>query len=201
MIADPRYRQLLLERTTLRTQYLGLNCEMPPFDTVAVRQALNFAVDKRRLARADRRARRRRARRSCRRTCRASTPGWTPIRTTRRRHARASPPPGSARASPPRCGRRATTGRCGSRSRSSRTCGAIGVSLAIKPVDFPALHRGVRNPGHGPALPARLGGRLPRSVELPHGPAAQPEPRREQQHLLRQSPRSIASSTWPSRCR
>src|SRR6185295_7940478 len=47
--ADPRYRPILLERTTLRTQYLGLNCELAPFDQVAVRQALNLAVDKKRL--------------------------------------------------------------------------------------------------------------------------------------------------------
>ncbi len=47
--ADPRYKPLLLERTTLRTQYLGMNCELPPFDDVAVRQAFNLAIDKQRL--------------------------------------------------------------------------------------------------------------------------------------------------------
>ena len=46
---DARYRPVLLERTTLRTQYLGLNCEVPPFDRVAVRQAMNLAIDRARL--------------------------------------------------------------------------------------------------------------------------------------------------------
>jgi peptide/nickel transport system substrate-binding protein/oligopeptide transport system substrate-binding protein len=46
---DPRYRPLLLERTTLRTQYLGMNCALPPLDRAPVRQALNLAVDKQRL--------------------------------------------------------------------------------------------------------------------------------------------------------
>jgi len=35
VLADARYRPLILSRTTLRTQYLGLNCEVPPFDRVA----------------------------------------------------------------------------------------------------------------------------------------------------------------------
>jgi ABC-type transport system substrate-binding protein len=47
--ADPRYRPLLLERATLRTQYLGLNCALPPFDRAAVRQAFNLAIDRERL--------------------------------------------------------------------------------------------------------------------------------------------------------
>ena len=47
--ADPRYRPLILSRTTLRTQYLGLNCALPPFDRLGVRQALNLAIDKHRL--------------------------------------------------------------------------------------------------------------------------------------------------------
>ena len=46
---DPRYHPVMLERTTLRTQYLGLDCELPPFDQVAVRQAMNLAIDKVRL--------------------------------------------------------------------------------------------------------------------------------------------------------
>ncbi len=49
VVADARYQPLLLERTTLRTQYLGLNCAMPPFDQAGVRQAFNMAVDKPRL--------------------------------------------------------------------------------------------------------------------------------------------------------
>src|SRR5262249_6921614 len=47
--ADARYRPLLQRRTTLRTQYLGLNCQVPPFDRLEVRQAMNLAVDKERL--------------------------------------------------------------------------------------------------------------------------------------------------------
>jgi len=47
--ADARYQPLLLSRTTLRTQYLGLNCALWPFDHVAVRQAMNLAIDKQRL--------------------------------------------------------------------------------------------------------------------------------------------------------
>src|SRR5205814_5225322 len=49
VLADARYQPLILSRTTLRTQYLGLNCELPPFDRAPVRQAMNLAIDKRRL--------------------------------------------------------------------------------------------------------------------------------------------------------
>ncbi len=49
VLADPRYRPLLISRTTLRTNYLGLNCEVAPFDRVAVRQAMNLAINKQRL--------------------------------------------------------------------------------------------------------------------------------------------------------
>jgi ABC-type transport system substrate-binding protein len=38
-----------MQRTTLRTHYLGLNCEVPPFDQVAARQAMNLAVNTERL--------------------------------------------------------------------------------------------------------------------------------------------------------
>ncbi|HYR97073.1 MAG TPA: ABC transporter substrate-binding protein [Candidatus Binatus sp.] len=47
--ADARYLPLILSRTTVRTQYLGLNCALPPFDRVPVRQAVNLAIDKQRL--------------------------------------------------------------------------------------------------------------------------------------------------------
>jgi len=49
VLADPRYTPLLISRTTLRTNYLGLNCEVAPFDRVAVRQAMNLAINKQRL--------------------------------------------------------------------------------------------------------------------------------------------------------
>src|SRR5262249_31884561 len=38
--ADPRYRPVLLERTTLRTQYLGLDCALAPFDQVLTPQPM-----------------------------------------------------------------------------------------------------------------------------------------------------------------
>ncbi len=47
--SDPRYQPLLLRRSTLRTQYMGLNCTVSPLDRIAVRQALNMAVNKQRL--------------------------------------------------------------------------------------------------------------------------------------------------------
>src|SRR5438034_109852 len=37
VLADARYQPLILSRTTLRTQYLGLNCELAPFDRIPVR--------------------------------------------------------------------------------------------------------------------------------------------------------------------
>jgi peptide/nickel transport system substrate-binding protein len=46
---DPRYAPVLVHRTTLQTTYLGLNCGMAPFDRIPVRQAMNLAVDKDRL--------------------------------------------------------------------------------------------------------------------------------------------------------
>ncbi len=49
VLADARYKPLLLSRTTLRTNYLGLNCEVAPFDRVPVRQAMNLAINKQRL--------------------------------------------------------------------------------------------------------------------------------------------------------
>ena len=49
VMGDARYKPLILERTTLRTQYLGLNCEVAPFDKLPVRQAINMAVDTQRL--------------------------------------------------------------------------------------------------------------------------------------------------------
>lgn len=49
VVSDPRFAPLLLHRTTLRTQYVGLNCEMRPFDHIAVRRAVNIAVNKERI--------------------------------------------------------------------------------------------------------------------------------------------------------
>jgi peptide/nickel transport system substrate-binding protein len=47
--ADPRYRPLLLRHATLTTEYLGINCALPPLDRIPVRQAMNLAIDKHRL--------------------------------------------------------------------------------------------------------------------------------------------------------
>jgi ABC-type transport system substrate-binding protein len=48
---DPRYTPLLRKETSLRTQYLGLNCEIAPFTDVRVRRAVNHAINKRKLLR------------------------------------------------------------------------------------------------------------------------------------------------------
>jgi ABC-type transport system substrate-binding protein len=43
---DPHPPGQLVHATTLWTQYVGLNCQMPPLDDRRVRQALNYAVNK-----------------------------------------------------------------------------------------------------------------------------------------------------------
>jgi peptide/nickel transport system substrate-binding protein/oligopeptide transport system substrate-binding protein len=43
---DPNPPGQLVHATTLWTQYVGLNCQMPPLDDRRVRQALNYAVNK-----------------------------------------------------------------------------------------------------------------------------------------------------------
>jgi len=48
---DPQLRTLVRSVTTLRTQYVGLNCSLAPFQDVRVRQALNYATDKDKLVR------------------------------------------------------------------------------------------------------------------------------------------------------
>ncbi len=48
---DPRWRERIHTITTLRTQYVGLNCSVPPFHDRRVRQALNYATDKEKLVR------------------------------------------------------------------------------------------------------------------------------------------------------
>jgi ABC-type transport system substrate-binding protein len=47
--ADPRYQPLIARRTTIRTQYVGFNCALPPLDRVEVRRALALAIDRQRL--------------------------------------------------------------------------------------------------------------------------------------------------------
>jgi ABC-type transport system substrate-binding protein len=51
VVAEPRYQPLLRKVTTLRTQYLGMNCSLAPYNDRRVRQALNFAVNKEKLLR------------------------------------------------------------------------------------------------------------------------------------------------------
>lgn len=48
---NPRLAPLVHSITTLRTQYVGLNCSIPPFNNVLVRRALNYATDKEKLVR------------------------------------------------------------------------------------------------------------------------------------------------------
>src|SRR5438046_1498902 len=149
VVADPRYQPLLLERTTLRTQYLGLNCAMPPFDQAGVRQAFNMAVDKPRLLELidgrgvvattilpsdmpgyD-----------------ASTPGYA-----------FDPRAARARLEAAGLGQGFATTLWASRDEGSMRLAqsiqqdlrAIGVELALKPVDFPALIEAVRHPGMVP---------------------------------------------------
>jgi ABC-type transport system substrate-binding protein len=51
VIREERYQPLLRRITTMRTSYLGMNCEMAPFSDVRVRRAMNFAVNKEKLLR------------------------------------------------------------------------------------------------------------------------------------------------------
>ncbi|TMA58028.1 MAG: ABC transporter substrate-binding protein [Deltaproteobacteria bacterium] len=124
VVADARYQPLLLERTTLRTQYLGLNCALPPFDQAAVRQAMNMAVNKQRLL--------------------DLIDGRGVVATT-------ILPPDMP-------GYDSSTTLWASRDEGSMRLGqslqqdlrAIGVELALKPVDFPTLIEAVRHPGMVP---------------------------------------------------
>jgi ABC-type transport system substrate-binding protein len=49
VMKTPALRALTLNKSTVTTSYLGMNCEMPPFDDVRVRQAFNYAVNKQKL--------------------------------------------------------------------------------------------------------------------------------------------------------
>lgn len=51
VLRDPRLAALTRSGTSLRTQYVGLNCRRPPLDDRRVRQALNYAVDRHKLLR------------------------------------------------------------------------------------------------------------------------------------------------------
>jgi peptide/nickel transport system substrate-binding protein len=46
---DPAWRKLVYARPGLNSYYLGLNCTRPPFNDLRVRQAVNMAIDRRRI--------------------------------------------------------------------------------------------------------------------------------------------------------
>ncbi len=49
VMKHPSLRKLTRSKTTVTTTYLGMNCQMPPFTNVRVRQAFNYAIDKKKL--------------------------------------------------------------------------------------------------------------------------------------------------------
>ena len=46
VMKTPRLKTLTLKLVTLSTDYLGMNCQMPPFNDVRVRRAFNYAINK-----------------------------------------------------------------------------------------------------------------------------------------------------------
>ncbi|MGD0074860.1 MAG: ABC transporter substrate-binding protein [Candidatus Binataceae bacterium] len=49
VMKTPRLKALTIHEVTVTTNYLGMNCEMPPFTDVRVRRAFNYAIDKHKL--------------------------------------------------------------------------------------------------------------------------------------------------------
>jgi ABC-type transport system substrate-binding protein len=49
VMKSPALRALTLNKSTVTTSYLGMNCQMPPFDDVRVRRAFNYAINKDKL--------------------------------------------------------------------------------------------------------------------------------------------------------
>jgi peptide/nickel transport system substrate-binding protein/oligopeptide transport system substrate-binding protein len=46
---DPAWRDLVYGRPGLNSYYVGLNCTRPPFNDIRVRQAVNYAIDRRNI--------------------------------------------------------------------------------------------------------------------------------------------------------
>ncbi|MDD1749573.1 MAG: ABC transporter substrate-binding protein [Methanothrix sp.] len=46
---DPKWRNLVYGMPGLNSYYLGLNCTRPPFNDIRVRQAMNMAIDRKRI--------------------------------------------------------------------------------------------------------------------------------------------------------
>ncbi|MFN8543470.1 MAG: ABC transporter substrate-binding protein [Candidatus Binatia bacterium] len=147
VVADPRYRPLLLQRTTMRTQYLGLNCEVPPFDRPAVRRAVAQAVDRGRILELlDGRC--------------VIASGVLPPDMPGRRRRPVAYDPARARARLAGLAPAALaapvlwTWRDDNAMRIAQAIQqdlrAIGLAVQIKPVDFPALLEAVRHPGTVP---------------------------------------------------
>ncbi|HEY6395137.1 MAG TPA: ABC transporter substrate-binding protein, partial [Candidatus Binataceae bacterium] len=49
VMKTPALRALTLKKTTVTTQYLGMNCQMPPFNDERVRRAMAYAIDRHKL--------------------------------------------------------------------------------------------------------------------------------------------------------
>jgi ABC-type transport system substrate-binding protein len=149
VMADGRYRAVLLERTTLRTQYVGINCALAPFDRVEVRRALNLAIDKQRLLELiDGRGVIANA------ILPPDMPGADAARTPYPLD------PAAARAALARAGLASGTeailwstrddGSMRIAQSIQQDLRGVGVTLRIKPVDFPALIEAIRHPGQVP---------------------------------------------------
>ncbi len=146
---DARYRPVLLERTTLRTQYLGLNCGLAPFDRVGVRQAMNLAIDRTRLLELiDGRGV------VAESVLPPDMPGYDPAS----RGYPHDPATARARLAEAGFGDGFATTLWASRDDGSMRIAqsiqqdvrALAIVLAIKPVDFPALIEAIRHPGQVP---------------------------------------------------
>ena len=148
VLADPRYTPLISQRDTLRTQYLGINCALPPFDRPLARQALNFAIDTNRLLElADGRGV------IARTILPPSMPGY------RRRNAAYTHDPARARrllaangtpAIETTLWSSADDGPLRLAQSIQRDLADVGITTRIKPVTFPALIEAVRNPTQVP---------------------------------------------------